>query len=152
MPDGKFITMDISAHLAANKTYFENQFDIINMLNVVFHIVDDVKFERALDNLAICLKEGGYLLILDYFGDKDIFPAPNTKLRGLNRYKTPNDNGIQILEIIPIYFLMIRRLRVLPHTINNLSSSLLFIFDYILIKLKWPKMNNIKLLVGRKQG
>ncbi len=152
MPDGKFITMDISADLAANKTYLENQFDIINMLNVVFHIVDDVKFERALYNLAVCLKVGGYLLISDYFGDKDIFPASNTKLRGLNRYKTLDDNGIQILEIIPIYFLMNRRLRVLPYTINNLSSPLLFIFDYILTKQKWLKGNNIKLLIGRKQS
>ncbi|MGH7850815.1 MAG: class I SAM-dependent methyltransferase, partial [Thermodesulfobacteriota bacterium] len=44
-PDGKFITMDISAELTANKEYYENRFDLVNMLNVIFHIVDDAKFE-----------------------------------------------------------------------------------------------------------
>ena len=152
LPDGKFITMDISAELPANKDYFANQFDIINMLNVIFHVVDDVKFERALENLAACLKEGGYLLISDYFGDEDIFPAPNTKLRGLKRYKTLEQKGVKILEIIPIYFFMNRRLDLLPYTINNLISPLLFAFDYIITKLRWPKGNNIKLLIGRKQS
>src|SRR3990167_6361158 len=152
LPDGKFITMDISAELPANKDYFANQFDIINMLNVIFHVVDDVKFERALENLAACLKEGGYLLISDYFGDEDIFPAPNTKLRGLKRYKTLEQKGVKILEIIPIYFFMNMRLDLLPYTINNLISPLLFAFDYIITKLRWPKGNNIKLLIGRKQS
>ncbi len=152
LPDGKFITMDISADFAANKEYFENQFDIINILNVIFHIVDDMRFERALGNMAACLKEGGYLLISDYFGDEDIVAAPNTKLRGLNRYNILELKGIKVLDVIPIYFLMNRRLNLLPYSINNLISPLLVAFDYIITKLKWPKGNNIKLLIGRKQS
>ncbi len=150
LKDGKFITMDISERIPANEEFLEDRFDIINMLNVIFHIVEDEKFEIALENLAVCMKEGGYLLLSDYFGDRDIFPAPNTKLRGLKRYKSLEERGVKILEIIPMYFFMNRRLRILPYTVNNLISPLLFIFDYIITKSRWPKGDNLKLLVGRK--
>ena len=150
-PGGKFITMDISEELAANREYFENQFDIINMLNVIFHIVDDVKFERALGNLAACLKEGGYLLISDYFGETDVSPARHVKFRTLERYQILQQKGVNILEIIPIYYLMNRRIDILSVRVNNLISPLLFICDYIITKLGWPKGKDIKLLIGRKQ-
>lgn len=149
LPEGKFITMDISEKLTA-KEDFENQFDLINMLNVIFHIVDDEKFERTLENLAACLKEGGYLLISDYFGDEDIVPAPNTKLRGLKRYKNLEQKGIKILDVIPIYFFMNRRFELLPDTVNNFISPLLSAIDYIITRVRWPKGDNLKLLIGRK--
>lgn len=152
IPDGKFTTMDISAELPADKEYFENRFDIINMLNVIFHIVDDTKFERALENLAACIKEGGYLLISDYFGETDVSPARHVKFRTLERYQTLQQRGVNILEIIPIYYLMNRRIDILSVRVNNLISPLLFILDYIIAKLEWPKGNDIKLLVGRKES
>ncbi len=152
IPDGKFITMDISAELTANKEYFENRFDLVNMLNVIFHIVDDAKFERALENLAACLKEGGYLFISDYFGETEVSPARHVKFRTLERYQTLQQRGVNILEIIPIYYLMNRRIDILSVRVNNLISPLLFICDYIIAKLGWPKGNDIKLLVGRKES
>lgn len=149
LPAGRFITMDISAEMAGNKEYFERQFDIINMLNVIFHIVDEAKFEKTLENLVTCLRDGGYLIISDNFYD-DFIPSPNTRFRSVDRYKTLEKNGVTILEIVPIYFLMNRRFDILPYTLNSLISPLLFVTDYIVAKLKWPEAKNIKLMIGRK--
>jgi 2-polyprenyl-3-methyl-5-hydroxy-6-metoxy-1,4-benzoquinol methylase len=150
LPDGRFLTMDISAELAANKEFFAEQFDIINILNVIFHIVDEAKFEKALENIAVCLKAGGYLFISDYFSDTDVSPARHVKFRGLERYQILKQKGIKILEVIPIYYFMNRRIDIFSVHINNLISPLLFIFDSIINKLGWPRGSDIKLLLGRK--
>jgi 2-polyprenyl-3-methyl-5-hydroxy-6-metoxy-1,4-benzoquinol methylase len=151
LPEGKFITMDISAELSGNKEYFEKQFDIINMFNVIFHIVDDPKFEKVLENLVTCLKDGGYLIISDYFDDHDFMPASSTKFRSLDRYRTLEQKGVTIVDIIPMYFLMNRRFDNLSFELNSLISPLLFIADYIIAKLKWPKAKNMKLMIGSKR-
>ena len=151
MPDGKFITMDISAELPGNREYFEKQFEIVNVLNVIFHIVDENRFKKTLENLSICLTEGGYLFISDYFGDSDVSPARHVKFRSLEKYKILHQNGIEVLEVIPIYYFMNRRINIVPLRVNNLISPLLFIFDSIIARLEWPKGNDIKLLIGRKQ-
>jgi 2-polyprenyl-3-methyl-5-hydroxy-6-metoxy-1,4-benzoquinol methylase len=150
LPDGKFITMDFSAELTSKKE-FENQFDIINMLNVIFHIVDDTKFERTLENLILCLKEGGYLLLSDYRGDADVSPARHVKFRRLAKYQILREKGVNIVDIIPVYYFMNRKIGTLSVRANNLISPLLFIVDYIITKLEWLKGKDIKLLVGRKQ-
>ena len=150
MPGGNFITMDISAEPTADGRIFERQFDIVNMLNVIFHIVDDVKFEKALDNLTLYLKEGGYLFISDYYSDADFSPAQHVKFRSLEKYKILKQKGVQIIDIIPIYHLLNRRINILSLRVNNLISPLLFIFDVMLNKLQWRIGNNIKLLIGRK--
>lgn len=152
LPGGRFITLDISAEFPATKESFVKEFDIINILNVIFHIIDEVKFEKALENIAVCLKEGGYLFISDYFGDTDVSPAQHVKFRRLERYQILQQKGIKILEVIPIYYFMNRRVDIFSVHIDNLISPLLFIFDSIINKLEWPKGNDIKLLIGRKES
>lgn len=149
-PDGRFITLDISTEFAVNQEPFAGEFDIVNVLNVIFHIVDETKFEKALKNIAACLKEGGYLFISDYFGDTDVSPARHVKFRRLESYRILEQEGIKILEVMPIYHLMNKRVDIFSLRINNLISPILFIFDSILNKLEWLKGNDIKLLVGRK--
>ena len=144
--------MDISAEFPANQESFAKEFDIINILNVIFHIVDEANFEKALENMAVCLKEGGYLFISDYFGDTGVSPARHVKFRSLERYQILHQKGIKILEIVPIYYFMKRRLDIFSLQVNNPISPLLFIFDSIINKLEWPKGDDIKLLIDRKLG
>lgn len=42
-------------------------FDAISAFDVLFHIVDDVRYEAALGNMATMLKEGGYLFFSENF-------------------------------------------------------------------------------------
>lgn len=43
------------------------QFDIISAFDVLFHIVDDAAFARAIDNISAMLRPGGYVLLSDNF-------------------------------------------------------------------------------------
>lgn len=43
-------------------------FDVINAIAVLYHIVDDVAWDRAIGNLARHLEPGGAMLIGEYFG------------------------------------------------------------------------------------
>ena len=88
-PDGKFITMDISAELTANKEYFENRFDLVNMLNVIFHIVDDAKFERALENLADMLKRRRVLIHFGLFRRDGSFSRTTRKIQDTRKVSDP---------------------------------------------------------------
>ena len=56
------------------------QFDIINMWDVIYHIVDDISFYQTLRNVAKSCKHGGFLLVDDYFGaSSDFQTAPQQK-------------------------------------------------------------------------
>lgn len=64
VPNIKIEECDISA---PNVT-FEKSFDIINAIGVMFHIVEDDAWERALRTLAAALKPNGVIAIGGHFG------------------------------------------------------------------------------------
>jgi SAM-dependent methyltransferase len=43
------------------------QVDLVSSMDVLFHIVDDVRFEQAIANISGLLKEGGYFIYSDNF-------------------------------------------------------------------------------------
>ena len=59
MPDGRFVTLDISSDNLYDQIVEGERFDIINVFNVLYHIVDDDKLRNAVENLTTCLKSGG---------------------------------------------------------------------------------------------
>jgi len=62
-----FEQLDISAPLP--KSIEKASFDAISVFDVLFHIVEDAKFESALQNLGSLLKPGGLMLYSDNFPD-----------------------------------------------------------------------------------
>lgn len=61
---GQFDTQDISAAEFVPAP----PVDIVNMWDVMYHIVDPESYERALANIARSLKPGGLFLFTDWFG------------------------------------------------------------------------------------
>jgi SAM-dependent methyltransferase len=103
-PDFRFIQADISANeipeTGAN-------FDIVLAADVLFHIIDDAAFERAIRNLCSVLRPGGLLVISDVFPGSTVQIAPHVRLRSLDVYGHNLDqNSARILHIEPIFALL----------------------------------------------
>jgi 2-polyprenyl-3-methyl-5-hydroxy-6-metoxy-1,4-benzoquinol methylase len=65
-PTHLFFQHDISEDISNRKDLL-GQFDFISTMDVLFHIVDDLKFEKAVMNIGSMLKQGGYFIYSDNF-------------------------------------------------------------------------------------
>lgn len=104
-PDYSFFESDISAsHLPVN-----GSFSIITAISVMYHIIDNEKFQIALSNMCSLLQPGGYLILYDTFA-KHLSPSPNhVRLRDFSKYKSILESQkVQVLEIKPAYYFLNR--------------------------------------------
>ncbi len=65
-PEHEFIQLDIGDEIGKLKSTLGNK-DFISAMDVLFHIVDDQRFDRAVHNIASLLKPGGYFVYSDNF-------------------------------------------------------------------------------------
>lgn len=100
----KFYTSDIS-----KEAPLKGRYDLITAIGVLYHIVDDNKFENAISNIRRYAKKGSYILIQDNFLKKYQPPKPGTHcyFRTYEYYKKVLEkNGIKIIKTVPVlYFL-----------------------------------------------
>ena len=98
----EFYTRDITA---ADYPRAATKFDIVNIWDVIYHVVDDDAYDRALDNIASDLGAGGLLLLTDFLGAAaDTRLAPHVLGRCLHTYKTKLPvRGFQLIEVRPLY-------------------------------------------------
>lgn len=150
MPGGRFVTLDISSGSLYDHIGDGERFDIINVFNVLYHIVDDDKLRKAVENLTACLKSGGYIFITDYLGQKDYLPAEHVRFRGIQKYRLLFQNKVEIVDILPIYHFMNRKIGSISLRTNNFIAPLLFALDTALNRSGANFTSNMKLLVGRK--
>jgi SAM-dependent methyltransferase len=109
---------DVAESLPATES-----FDIVNAIGVMFHIVDDVRWRRAIGNLAGALKADGVMLVGGDFGDAtrdvqfhrvdefaswrehDAASSPprrvNKRVRSLEEWtRTAHDAGLAVVDLI----------------------------------------------------
>ena len=65
-PEHAFIQCDIGDDLGKLNITLGNK-DFISAMDVLFHIVDDNRFDKAVHNIAALLKPGGYFIYSDNF-------------------------------------------------------------------------------------
>ena len=63
-PDTRVVQLDITS-LADHPELDDSGFDIVSAMDVLFHIVDDEAYERAIRNLLGLLKPGGFLVFTE---------------------------------------------------------------------------------------
>jgi SAM-dependent methyltransferase len=99
---GEFYTEDITA---PNFTLLGREFDIINMWDVIYHIVDPGRFQQAFDNIAGSMKDGALLLYTDRFGaPSDVRLAEHVQMRCLHTYaQILPKMGFELKGIYPLY-------------------------------------------------
>lgn len=77
-----------------------NCFDLVNAIGIIFHIVDDAKWQQAIDNLASLLKERGILIVGGDFGAITQERGVMRKTRSLQEWRTLAAGlGLSIMEV-----------------------------------------------------
>jgi 2-polyprenyl-3-methyl-5-hydroxy-6-metoxy-1,4-benzoquinol methylase len=125
-PEARFEVADLSAW-NPRETY-----DLVSCFDVLFHIVDDDAWERALTNLVAAVKPGGWLAFSEIFlPGKRRREAHNTE-RGRERYRTALlARGMAWVGERPTHHLMNRPLG--PFRFLNRVPDLLYRVDLTLL-------------------
>jgi SAM-dependent methyltransferase len=105
--DNEFYQLDIGD----DNNYYEKlghkKFDIISAFDVLFHIVDDSKYERAIKNISTLLKAGGLFIFSDNFLHGDTVRATNQVSRSLTTIqKILEQNNFEVVLRRPMFVLM----------------------------------------------
>lgn len=102
-PNNKFLELDISN----DKIPISEKFDIISAFDMLFHIVDDDKYTKAIENIYSLLKPGGIFI----FSENFIHQTPKNNKYQISR--SLNDIelivkrcGFEILNRSPMFFFM----------------------------------------------
>lgn len=127
-PNFDFYEADITSPALIN-TFPLNQrkFDVITAFDVLFHIVDDNKFEQAIKDISMLCSEDGLIFITDIFPHKRPYVIFHQKSRLLKDYvQVLSKNGIRMINRIPVHYLLNAPL--------DISNELL---QKILLRLWW---------------
>ena len=149
-PTHSFFQSDIGdTHFNQSGQY--GSFDLISAMDVLFHIVDDNRFEQSITNISSILKSGGYFIYSDNFLNKetirsksqvsrskkyliDIFAKNNLELVMLKPFmyftNTPIDSNNILLKAN--WFLLENGLYVFPF-MGNIIGPLMYPIEMLLV-------------------
>lgn len=121
------------------------EFDVVNMWDVVYHIVEPTAFDQAFDNISSSLKEGGLLLFTDWFGAvSDVRIAEHVQARCLDTYqKILPQKGFELVAVRPLY----KRLN--KHHLPRLDNHLGWLFFLLDNLSREISRDNLSLTVWR---
>ena len=142
-PEARFVQADVGESAP------EGRFDVVNAFDVLYHITDDGRWERAVQNLARAVAPGGLLLITDLFARRGGLAEHNV-VRPLERYRSLIEaEGLSVVALHPTHVLLNHELGVF-RPLNRLPGLLLAL-DRGLLALgfgRGPSHN--KLLLARR--
>ncbi|HTO89787.1 MAG TPA: class I SAM-dependent methyltransferase [Candidatus Sulfotelmatobacter sp.] len=142
-PDARFIEADVS------EASLGERYDIVNAFDVLYHITDDERWERAVTRLALAVAPQGLLLLTDTFSDSGK-SAEHVRARGLPRYRAIlQGQGLEPQAIYPTHVLLNRELGAFRFL--NRLPALLWAADRVLLALGGGHgPTTSKLLVARR--
>jgi SAM-dependent methyltransferase len=79
--------------------------DIVNIFDVLYHIIDDVSFDRAISHISAAAKPGGWIFITDRLSPS--VEGAHVRFRSREQYERAlSANNIQMIEIVPVFHLL----------------------------------------------
>lgn len=105
------------------------QFDVINMWDVMYHLVDDSEFRQACKNIGAMSKPGTYFIVTDFFGSKkEVRPAEHVTFRCIAQYEEAlGAEGYKLKQVLPLYRFLNRHYRWSDRITNLIASFLCFL-------------------------
>lgn len=83
------------------------EFDVVSAFDVLFHITDDARFNRAIENISTLLKRGGYFFFSDNFVHGTARRTDHQVSRSLNEIEAAiQKSGLKIVRRAPMFVLM----------------------------------------------
>ena len=165
--DVEFIRQDIGCSLA--ETLDNRKFDVVTAFDMLFHIVNDSNYIKAILNFSNLVKKNGYLVFSDNLSPSSDIRLEHQVSRNVNEvFKLLSDNGFVLKKIVPMFVLMNDPVRTKSRLLKKFFSivysiaskgelqgkvlgGLLYIIDIVLIRIKqrgpsteifvWQKMD-----------
>lgn len=149
-PHAEVFQADISEALPA----LSGPYDLVTAISVLFHVVDDRAFERAVRNLAACVASGGWLVISGIFRRRRLPSAVHVRFRAFDAYRLPLEaGGLEIVELRPALYLLQRTFVPIvgPVALSALRMGRwLYRIDRFLARRGWPNGFQQKLLIAHR--
>ena len=103
-PTAEFVRDDIANPSQATRS---NRYDLVSAFDVLFHIVDDERFVRAIENIAELTQPGGHLLLSDNFLHGPTIRGRHQVSRSLQEIDDAlSAAGFETVARLPMFFLM----------------------------------------------
>ncbi len=126
-------------------------YDLVSCFDVLFHIVDDAAWERALTNLCDAVAPGGWLVFTEYFPNHTSGQeAEHNRSRGRNAYEVGLiARGLAVMGERPTHHLMNRDLG--PLRFFNRIPEAIYRVDLALLAMKLLERDgNNRMVVARR--
>ena len=82
----------------------DKTYDVVTILDVTYHIVDDSLWARGVHDLAATLRPGGQLVVIDAFGAQTRDPAAHVRFRSLAMWRNvAAEAGLRLDTVRPVY-------------------------------------------------
>jgi len=150
-PTATFIAGDISSV----EPPLRGQFNIVSAIGVLYHILNEARFQQALMNICQLLAPGGYLFISDSFHKPLLPSARHAYLRPLQAYQPYlTQHKIDILAVQPIYYFSNRIIipGIGPWILNYFHlGKWLYNLDNSLRNLRLDNGSGVKLLLAQRR-
>jgi len=105
-PDREFYRADISNQEDIEKINAK-KYDIVSAFDILYHIVDDKKYDTAIKNIHSVLKPNGIFVFSDFFIHGPAQRSTYQVSRSLaHNEKTLTENGFKIIRRCPMFVLM----------------------------------------------
>ena len=108
-PRGRFFTADISnvCGLKRNLGRPSRTYRLVTAVDVMYHIVDNGKWESALGNLADLVAPGGHLLVSDVFCPRERQVAAHVRRRPMGAWnQVLNTHRLRLIDREPVYSIL----------------------------------------------
>jgi len=83
-----------------------NQFQLVTIIDVLFHIIEDAKYVQALKNISRITKPGGYLILSENLCRNDLTRGHIRDRKKEFIISTLTDSGFEIIDQLPMFILM----------------------------------------------
>jgi 2-polyprenyl-3-methyl-5-hydroxy-6-metoxy-1,4-benzoquinol methylase len=84
----------------------DDSFDVVSIMDVLYHIVDDDRYGQAIRNLARLLKPGGLLIMSENLADEEQRTSHQVTRRRTDISRVLTEAGFQLALSRPMFFLM----------------------------------------------
>ena len=103
-PQLNFYQADISQNLGQEHRH---RYDLVSIMDVLFHIIDDQDYRLALQNLAACLTTDGWLILSENFLHGEQHAGEHQVSRRLEEIENwLDDAGLEIVSRRPMFYWM----------------------------------------------
>jgi len=154
-PNIPLYKIDITRREDVMKLLVYGKYDLVHCFDVLYHIIDDVKWRDAIANLCLLLKDEGHILFTEKMPKHDMSIKPHCKYRSRVTYNMVlAEHDLEIKEDIPLFFFLNRgtRLDYINRGIDR-SRYILRFLDEVLRKTHFcENWANLRLLVTKRAG